>query len=82
MLHPDNLTQLAEDLRRRGIDAGHEIVFAYGCYLEGLDIGEDFFPAWELTLPQNQEAVERFDFDAIKARRSPDWCVAPPGHSY
>jgi hypothetical protein len=79
MLNPDNLMELAEDLRKRGIDAGHEIVYGPGCYLEGLDIDDDFFPLWELILPENQESLERLDFAAIKARRGPKWSVAAPG---
>jgi hypothetical protein len=31
-----------------------------------------------LMLPENEEALERFDFDAIRARRAPDWSVEPP----
>ena len=46
--------------------------------LEGLDVGDDFFPLWELILPENQEALARLDFAAIKARRGPDWSVDPP----
>ncbi len=78
MLDPDHLTDLAEDLRRRGVDAGHEIVYGPGCYMEGLDIGDDFFPCWELMLPENRDAVERLDFASIKARRGPQWSVAAP----
>jgi len=33
---------------------------------------------WELTLPENQEALAILDFGAIKARRCRDWSVAPP----
>jgi hypothetical protein len=79
MINPDNLTEIAEELRRRGVDACHEIVYGQGCYLEGLDIDEDFFPLWELILPENQEALERLDFAAIKSRRGPAWSVAAPG---
>ena len=74
----DDLAQVAEDLRARGIDACHDFLYGpHGC-LEGLDVGEDFFPMWELILPENQEAVERLDFAAIKAHREPDWSVEPP----
>ena len=45
---------------------------------EGLDVGDDFFPLWELILPENQEALAQLDFAAIKARRGPDWSVDPP----
>ena len=78
MLKLDDLAQVAEDLRARGIDACHDFLYGpHGC-LEGLDVGEDFFPMWELILPENQEAVERLDFAAIKARREADWSVEPP----
>ena len=59
------------------MDACHEIVYGPHGYLEGLGVDEDFFPLWELSLPENQEAVERLDFAAIKARRGADWSVAP-----
>jgi len=74
----DDLAQVAEDLRRRGIDACHDFLYGpHGC-LEGLDVGEDFFPLWELLLPENQDALEQADFDTIKSRRPPDWSVEPP----
>jgi hypothetical protein len=79
VLKPDDLVELAEDLRRRGIDACHDIVDAPGCCLEGLDVGDDFFPLWELLLPENQAALERLDFGAIKARRGPGWSMTSPG---
>jgi hypothetical protein len=74
----DNPVQLAEELCRLGLDACHEIVFGPRGYQEGLDIGSEFFPLWELTLPENRDSLARLDFDAIKARRSVDWSVAPP----
>ena len=78
MIQIDDLAEVAEELRRRGVEACHEILYGpHGC-LEGLDIGDDFFPLWELILPENQEALERLDFAAIKARRGPDWSVDPP----
>jgi hypothetical protein len=70
--------QLAEDLCRLGFDACHEIVFGPRGYQEGLDVGPDFFPLWELALPENQKALAALDFAAIKARRGQDWSVAPP----
>ena len=74
----DDLAQVAECLRQRGVEACHEFLYGpHGC-LEGLDVGEDFFPLWELMLPENEDAVDRMDFDAIKARRSADWSVEPP----
>jgi hypothetical protein len=74
----DDLAQVAEDLRRRGIDACHDFLYGpHGC-LEGLDVGEDFFPLWELLMPENQDALEQMDFAAIKSRRPPDWSVEPP----
>jgi hypothetical protein len=73
-----DLILLAETLRTRGCVACHEIVAGPHGYQEGLDLDEDFFPLWELTLPENQEALEKLDFAAIKARRGPGWSVAPP----
>ena len=78
MIQVDNLAEIAEELRRRGIEACHEIVYGLHGGREGLDVGEDFFPLWELVLPDNREALTRFDFAAIKARRGPDWSVDPP----
>jgi hypothetical protein len=40
-------------------------------------VGEEFFPLWELVAPENEEALERGDFDAIKSRRAPDWTIVP-----
>jgi hypothetical protein len=74
----DNPAELAEDLCQRGIEACHEIVYGPHGYQEGLDVGEDFFPLWELALPENQGALAALDFAAIKARRGPDWSVAAP----
>ena len=74
----DDLAQVAEDLRRRGVDACHDFLYGpHGC-LEGLDVGEDFFPLWELVMPENQDAVDRMDFAEIKRRRGEDWSVEPP----
>ena len=78
MIQVDNLAEMAEELRRRGIEACHEILYGPHGGREGLDIGEDFFPLWELLLPHNQEDLTRSDFAAIKARRGPDWSVDPP----
>jgi hypothetical protein len=73
MILLDDLAQMAEDLRKLGLDVCQEFVYGpQGC-LEGLDVGEDFFPLWELRLPENREALERLDFEAIKARRDPGW---------
>jgi len=77
-MQEDELAQVAEDLRRRGIDACHEVLYGPHGGLEGLDVGDDFFPLWELMLPENQAALERLDFAAIKARRGADWSVEPP----
>ncbi len=78
MISIDDLAQAAEDLRRLGFDAFHEFLYGrYGC-MEGLDVGEDFFPLWELSLPENQEDLAKADFAAIKARRGPDWCAERP----
>jgi hypothetical protein len=81
MFSIDDPVQLAEDLRKRGFDAAHEIVFGPRGYQEGLDVGSDFFPLWELTLPENRSALAQLDFAAIKARRGQDWSVAPPARS-
>jgi hypothetical protein len=78
MIELDGLAQLAEELRLRGINASHEIMFSAGCYCEGIEIDDEFFPLWELSLPDNQKLVDSFDFAAIKARRAKDWSVAPP----
>ena len=80
MIHLDDLAQIAEDLQRLGIDVCHEILYGPRGYQEGLDVGEDFFPLWELNLPENQDAFERHDFAAILARRGPNWSIAPPLH--
>jgi hypothetical protein len=73
-----DLVLLAETLRTQGCEACHEILAGPHGYQEGLDLDEDFFPLWELTLPENQEALEKLDFAAIKARRGPSWSVRPP----
>ena len=77
MIEIDNLAQLVEDLRRAGVEAFHEVVYGPHGGLEGLDVGEDFFPLWELILPENEEALVHADFAAIRARRGPDWSVDP-----
>ena len=77
MIH-DDLSQIAEDLQKLGHDVSYEIVYGSHGGLEGLSVGNDFFPRWELALFENQEALERFDFAAIKARRGPDWSLEHP----
>ena len=77
MIQVDNLAEMAEALRRRGVDACHEILYGPRGGREVLEVGDDFFPLWELLLPENQEALERLDFAAIKARRTADWSVDP-----
>lgn len=77
MLQFENLAELADRLRSRGIDVDYEIIFAEDRYLEGLDVGEEFFPLWELVSPENTDALERGDFDAIRSRRPPGWSVVP-----
>ena len=70
MVNLVDLYELANQLRKLGIDASQEFLYtSRGCQ-EGLTIGEDFFPLSELSLPENQDALERFDFAAIKARRA------------
>jgi hypothetical protein len=65
----DDLEQLAEDLRKLGLDANYEFLYVRSGCQEGLTIGEDFFSRSELSLPENQDALDRFDFAAIRARR-------------
>jgi hypothetical protein len=78
MIVLDDLAQVAEDLRKQGLDVIHDFLyFAHGC-VEGLDVGDDFFPRWELSLAENAEALARSDFAAIKNRRSPGWTIEPP----
>jgi hypothetical protein len=76
----DDLAQVAEDLRKLGVYAYQEFVYCAHGGLEGLSIGEDFFPHWELNLAANRDAVAMADFESIKARRGPDWSVEPPAH--
>ena len=80
MLQLDDLAQVAENLRVLGVYACHEILYGPHGGLEGLNVGDDFFPLWELCLPENRESLERADFAAIQARRGPDWSVEPPIH--
>lgn len=74
----DDLVQFADDLRALLVDARYVILYGPHGGLEGLEIGEDFFPLWELSLPENREALETHDFGGIKARRHPDWSMDPP----
>jgi hypothetical protein len=78
MIQLEDLAESAEDLRRLGLDACHEILYGPHGGLEGLEVGGDFFPLWELIIPGNREAFFRADFAAIKARRSADWSLEPP----
>lgn len=78
MIQFDNPVQLAEELCKLGLDASHEIVFGPRGYQEAVDVGDEFFPLWELTMPENQGFLAALDFAAIKARRGTDWSVAPP----
>jgi hypothetical protein len=78
MIQLDDLAEMAEELRRRGLEACHEILYGPHGGLEGLEVGEDFFPLWELLLPENHEALAQLDLAAIKARRGLDWSVDPP----
>jgi hypothetical protein len=77
----EDLAQVAEDLRKRSVDAQYTILGGLHGALEGLEIGEDFFPLWELSLPENQAALETLDFEAIKARRAANWSVKPPKYA-
>jgi hypothetical protein len=81
MIVLDDLAQVAEDLRRQGLDVEHDFLYStHGC-VEGLDVGDDFFPRWELGLAENAEALARADFAAIKSRRSAGWTIEPPVRS-
>lgn len=82
MIDLDNLATLAEDLRHRGLDVCHEILYGPHGGVEGLAMDEDFFPSWELGLPENLDSLAHADFAAIKARRGPDWTLEPPCHRY
>jgi hypothetical protein len=77
----DDLVQVAEDLRKLGVDATYAIVYGSHGGLEGLEVGEDFFPLWELSLPENCAALEKLDFVGIRARRVADWSVEPPKYA-
>lgn len=80
MINLEDLAEVVRDLQKRGVDAIHEFVYSpHGC-LEGMDVGDDFFPLWELNLPENLESVSVLDFAAIKARRGPGWSVERPKH--
>jgi hypothetical protein len=70
MINLNDLAELADQLRKLGFDATQEFLYtARGCQ-EGLSIGEDFFPLAELSLPDNRDALEKFDFAAVKAHRA------------
>ncbi|HEY7389372.1 MAG TPA: hypothetical protein VH640_12735 [Bryobacteraceae bacterium] len=78
----DDLAQIAEDLRSMGIDANYEIVYCSRGCLEGLNVGDDFFPLWELSRSENEADFEACNFARIKARRGSGWSVAPPHFSH
>jgi hypothetical protein len=73
----DDLSQVAEDLRKRGVAVDEEYVYSLHGGVEGLQIGDDFFPHWELDIAENRAALVQADFAAIKSRRGPDWSVEP-----
>jgi len=75
MFQIDELAEVAEQLRAQGIDACHYFLYGPHACLEGLEIGDTFFPLWELILPENEESFERRDFAAIEARRPADWSI-------
>lgn len=78
MICLDDLAQAAEDLRKLGIDARYEYLYGtHGC-IEGLNVADEFFPLWELSLANNLESLESGDFAAIKLRRGEDWSAEPP----
>jgi hypothetical protein len=74
----EDLAQTADELRKIRIDATYEIVYGPHGGLEGLEVGGDFFPLWELNLPENRAALEEGSFSLIKARRGEDWSIEPP----
>jgi len=75
MIRLDDLGQVAEELRKRGIHAIHDFLYCpHGC-VEGLDVEDEFFPLWELKLAENLEAFLHADFAAIASRRGPGWTV-------
>ena len=78
MFLTDDLVQAAEDLRKLAVDATYAILYGPHGGLEGLEVGEDFFPLWELSLPENRDALEHYDFALVKAHRGPDWSLDPP----
>ena len=80
MICLDDLYQVAEDLRKRGVAVEYESLYSVHGWVDGLDVGDDFFPRWELGLAENLEALERADFAAIKRRRAPTWSFVSPGH--
>ncbi|HUI81435.1 MAG TPA: hypothetical protein VLY24_26100 [Bryobacteraceae bacterium] len=82
MMFPlDDLVQVAEDLRKLSIDATYAILYGSRGAVEGLEIGDDFFPLWELILPENRAALEKTDFQSIKASRGPGWSVDAPKYA-
>jgi len=78
MLQLDGLAQAADDLRCQGIDANYVVLYGPHGGIQGLEVGDDFFPLWELILPENEDALERADFAAIKAARRAEWSVEAP----
>jgi hypothetical protein len=81
MIH-DDLAQIAEDLRKLGVDASHEILYGPHGGVEGLSVGEDFYPLWELNLSENEDDLARLDFAAIRARRGPGWSIERPKRAH
>jgi len=81
MFQIDGLADVAEQLRAQGVDACHYFLYGLHACVEGLEIEDTFFPLWELILPENEEAFDRRDFAAIKARRQPDWSVEAHRHA-
>jgi hypothetical protein len=82
MMFPlDDLVQVAEELQKHSIDAVYSILYGHRGAVEGLEIGEDFFPLWELNQPENRAALEINDFSTIKARRGPGWSMESPRYA-
>jgi hypothetical protein len=73
-----DLGLVAENLRKRGIDAVHDFLYSpHGC-VEGLGVGEEFFPLWELSFAENAIRLAQGDFEAILKSRQADWTVDCP----
>jgi hypothetical protein len=78
MWRVDDLTKIAAVLLGRGVAARREAKDGLTFRLEGLVVDQEFFPLWELNLPENERAASALDFQQIKARRADGWSEEPP----